>query len=249
MPKKEELFIALLGTLKNKGDMARINIIDNVAIKNGRLRVIDSLGREKRAFLEQGNLEGECAVYSLMMMLIVHDIIDDHDLIMENSRVSANVKQLRKQFLYKRRVRGYSLKVLQKKLLNVFGDKISVNIYTTNPYKDECLDCGDLYLKIKKHLDSGWPVQIGLFIPNSRAGHSVVVVGYAEYAKYLRLFCLDPSWGMPCTAFWNNIIDINLDNSADIIMDYEHMSERYVLVTEILVINEELDIVDTPLPF
>ena len=114
MPKKEELFIALLGTLKNKGDMARINIIDNVAIKNGRLRVIDSLGREKRAFLEQGNLEGECAVYSLMMMLIVHDIIDDHDLIMENSRVSANVKQLRKQFLYKRRVRGYSLKVLQK---------------------------------------------------------------------------------------------------------------------------------------
>ena len=54
---------------------------------------------------------------------------------------------------------------------------------------------------------------------------------------------------MPCAAFWNNIIDINLDNSAEIMMDYEHMAERYVLVTEILLINEELDIVDTPLPF
>ena len=136
--------------------MTKINIIDNIVIKNGRLRVIDSLGREKRAFFEQGNLEGECAVYSLMMMLIVHDIINNYDLIMSNSRVSANVKQLRKQFLYKRRVRGYSLEVLQKKLLKVFGDKISVKIYTTNPYKDEHLDCGNLYLKIIKHLDSGW---------------------------------------------------------------------------------------------
>jgi len=32
-------------------------------------------------------------------------------------------------------------------------------------------------------------------------------------------------------------------------MDYEHMSEQYVLVKEILLINEELDIVDSPLPF
>ena len=95
----------------------------------------------------------------------------------------------------------------------------------------------------------GGAVQIGFYIPNSKSGHSVVVVGYAEYAKYLRLFCLDPSWGMSCSAFWNNIIDINLDNSAEIMMDYEHMAERYVLVTEILLINEELDIVDSPLPF
>jgi hypothetical protein len=135
--------------------MARINIIDNVVIKDGRLRVISSLGREIRVFLEQGNLEGECAVYSLMMMLIVHKIIDDIDLRMNNSRVSANVKQLRKLFLYKRMVRGYSLEVLQKKLLKAFEDIISVKIYTTNPHKDEHLDFGNLYLKIIKHLDSG----------------------------------------------------------------------------------------------
>jgi hypothetical protein len=72
--------------------MARINIIDNVVIKDGRLRVISSLECEKRVFLKQGNLEGECAVYSLMMMLIVHNIIDEYDLIMNNNRVSACVK-------------------------------------------------------------------------------------------------------------------------------------------------------------
>ena len=70
--------------------MARINIIDNVVIKDGRLRVISSLGREKRVFLKQGNLEGECAVYSLMMMLIVHNIIDEYDLIMNNSSFASS---------------------------------------------------------------------------------------------------------------------------------------------------------------
>jgi hypothetical protein len=229
--------------------MARIKIIDNIVIKEGHLRVIDRWGDGKRVFLRQGDLEGECAVYSLLMMLMIHKKLYADDLCMDNSRVSACVKQLRKLFLYKRKARGYDFKELKKKLLKVFGDNISVNIYTSNPYKNEHIDFNDLYLKIKKHLDSGWPVQIGFFIPELKDGHSVVVVGYAEYAKFLRLFCLDPSWGMPYSAFWNNIIDVNLDKSGEASIDYEHMSERYILVKEILLIDEELDIIDSDLPF
>ena len=229
--------------------MARINIIDNVVIKEGHLRVINRFGDEKRVFLRQGYLEGECAVYSILMMLMIHKKIYDDDLCMKNSKVSAYVKQHRKTFLYKRKARGYEFKELQEKLIKVFDDNISVNIYTSNPFKDEHIDFNDLYLKIKKHIDSGWPVQMGFFIPELRDGHSVVVVGYAEYAKFLRLFCLDPSWGMPYSPFWNNIIDVNLDKSGEASIDYEHMSERYVLVTEILLIDEELDVVDSPLPF
>ena len=229
--------------------MTRIKIIDNIVIKEGHLRVIDSLGREKRVFLRQGNLEGECAVYSLLMMLMIHKKIYDDDLILKHSKVSAYVKQLRRLFLYKRKARGYDFEELHKKLLKVFDDNISVNIYTSNPIIDKHIDFNDLYLKIKKHIDSGWPVQMGFFIPELRDGHSVVVVGYAEYAKFLRLFCLDPSWGMPYSSFWNNIIDVNLDKGGDESIDYEHMSERYVLVTEILLIDEELDIINSDLPF
>jgi hypothetical protein len=242
-------FIALLGISKNKGDMTKINIIDNVAIKNGRLRVIDRFGGEKRVFLRQGDLEGECAVYSLMMMLMLHKKIYDDELCIDNCMVSSYAKQLRKLFLYRRRMRGYNFEELQEKLLKVFDDNISVNIYTSNPLKDKHKDFTYLYLKIKKHIDAGWPVQMGFFIPGSRDGHSVVVVGYAEYAKSLRLFCLDPSWNMPYSAFWNNIIDVNLDKSGDETIDYEHMAERYILVTEILLIDEELDIIDSDLPF
>ena len=229
--------------------MTKINIIDNIVMNNGRLRAINRIGDKTRVFLKQGNLEGDCAVYSLMMMLTVHKKIYDDELCMENNLVPAYVKQLRKLFLYKRRVRGYKLEELQEKLLKVFDDTISVNIYTTNPRKDEHKDFDDLYSKIKKHLNSGWPVQIGFFIPNSMSGHSVVAVGYAEYDQCLRLFCLDPSWSMPYTAYWNNIIDINLENDVERKMDYEHMAERCIKVTEILLIDEELDIVDSPLPF
>lgn len=229
--------------------MTRINIIDNIVIEEGHLRVIDRLGNEKRVFLRQGYLEGECAVYSLLMMLMIHKRINDDDLILKKNKASSCVKQLRKIFLYKRKARGYDFEELQKKLLKVFDDNISVSIYTSNPLKNEHIDYNDLYLKIKKHIDSGWPVQMAFYIPELRDGHSVVVVGYAEYAKFLRLFCLDPSWGMPYSSFWNNIIDVNFDKSGEAEIDYEHMSERYVLVTEILLIDEELDIVDSPLPF
>lgn len=44
-------------------------------------------------------------------------------------------------------------------------------------------------------------------------------------------------------------IKVKLDKSGDELIDYEHMSERYVLVTEILLIDEELDIEDSVLPF
>ena len=94
--------------------MTRINIIDNIVIKEGHLRVIDRFGDEKRVFLRQGYLEGECAVYSLLMMLMIHQRIDDDDLILKNSKVSADVKQLRKIFLYKRKARGYDFEELQK---------------------------------------------------------------------------------------------------------------------------------------
>ena len=54
---------------------------------------------------------------------------------------------------------------------------------------------------------------------------------------------------MPYSSFWNNIIDVNFDKSGEEVIDYEHMSERYILVTEILLIDEELDIIDSDLPF
>lgn len=115
--------------------------------------------------------------------------------------------------------------------------------------KDYYISEEKMYLKIKAHLDAGNPVQIGFSIPKAKSGHSVVAIGYTEYKKCLRLFCLDPSWGLNYASYWNNIIDINIDNDDVDKIDYEHMSDRNIKVTEILLIDENTDFTNTYLPF
>ena len=121
--------------------MVSINIINNFYIIRRTLRSIGRTGNRSRVFFEQGELEGACAVYSLMMMLVIH----------------------------------------QK--------------------------------------------------------------------KCLRLFCLDPSWGLDYASYWNNIIDINTDNDDVERIDYEYMSDRNIKVTGILLINEDADVINSSLPF
>ncbi len=229
--------------------MVSINIINNFYIYRRKLRSTGRTGNRSRVFFEQGELEGACAAYSLMMMLVIHQKICDEDLVRSDNSIPAYIRQLKKQFLNCRKVRGFSFMDLHKKLLKIFGSQISVTKYTMNPAKDYYISEDEMYLKIKAHLDAGNPVQIGFSILKEKSGHSVVAIGYTEYEKCLRLFCLDPSWGLDYASYWNNIIDINTDNTDVERIDYEHISDRNIKVTEILLIDEDTDAINTCLPF
>ena len=230
--------------------MVSINIINNFYIFRRTLRSIGRTGNRSRVFFEQGELEGACAVYSLMMMLVIHKKICHEDIAnMDNNSIPAYIKQLKKKFLYCRKERGFSFMDLHKNLLKIFGSQISITKYTMDSDKDYYISEEKMYLKIKAHLDAGNPVQIGFSIPKAKSGHSVVAIGYTEYSKCLRLFCLDPSWGLNYASYWNNIIDINIDNDDVDKIDYEHMSDRNIKVTEILLIDEDADVINTCLPF
>ena len=77
--------------------MVSINIINNFYIIRRTLRSIGRTGNRSRVFFEQGELEGACAVYSLMMMLVIHQKICDEDLVtMSNKSIPAYVRQLKK---------------------------------------------------------------------------------------------------------------------------------------------------------
>lgn len=229
--------------------MVSINIINNFYIYRRKLRSIGRTGNKSRVFFEQGALEGACAAYSLMMMLVIHQKICDEDLVGANNSIPVYIRQLKKEFLNCRKERGFSFMDLHKKILKIFGSQISVTKYTMNPAKDYYISEDKMYLKIKTHLDTGNPVQIGFSIPKAKSGHSVVAIGYTEYNKCLRLFCLDPSWGLDYASYRNTIIDINTDNDDEERIDYEHMSDRNIKVTEILLIDEDADVINTCLPF
>ena len=60
--------------------MFTAKFIKNIIFDGERLRAIGRSGRPTRVFAEQGDLDGSCAVYSLLMMLIFHKKLDWEDL-------------------------------------------------------------------------------------------------------------------------------------------------------------------------
>ncbi|MCR5248198.1 MAG: hypothetical protein K6E14_10500 [Paludibacteraceae bacterium] len=216
--------------------MQTINLIDNIVLKNGVLNTYGRDGEITRVFLRQGDLEGRCAMYSLMMLLMFHGIINRADLL---RKVSANapeyIKKLKKQFVHST-TRGYTLMELRLKLLISFNNKLPVDVFVLgNRDKDNLRKLHDM---IKKQLDTGYPLQIGLWYPQSKVGHSVVVIGYFLFGTTLRLFCLDSAFALSYVSIWNNIIDVNVGYDDVDKLDFNHQANKKVLVDSILLIDD-----------
>ena len=220
--------------------MQTIHLIDNIFIENGTLRTYDREGKETIVFLKRGDLVGKCAVYSLMMMLILHKRINRDDLLSKvNCEVPPYIKELKKQFLLRTK-RGYSMRSLRDKLLLSFNNHIPVEVFSIRKFIED--DLRKLHSMIKKQLDAEWPVQIGFSFPRGKVGHSVVAVGYTMYGRKLRLFCLDPAFDLEYTSMWNNIIDINMDYDNLFKLDFNHNVTVAVHVNSILLINDKPDL-------
>lgn len=216
--------------------MAKITIIENIVLKNGILHAVGREEKTTRVFLRQGNLEGRCAVYSLMMLLMFHKRINRDDLLRRVSNKAPEcIKKLKRQFCHST-TRGYSLRELRIKLLLSFNNKIPVDVYVIrNRDKD---NLKKLHHMIKDHLDTGWPLQIGLWNPSGESGHSVVAIGYSMTGNTLRLFCLDSAWPLAYASIWNNIIDVNVDYDDVDKLDFNHQANEKVLVDSILLIDD-----------
>ena len=93
---------------------------------------------------------------------------------------------------------------------------------------------------IIEQLDKGYPLQIGLWDPQRKEGHSVVVIGYSQFdLATLRLYCLDSAWPLHYASIWNNVIDVNTYYEDVDKLDYNHMTNEKVLVDSILFINDK----------
>lgn len=88
--------------------MFKIQFINNIVFKDGLLYALDRTDNLTRVFIRQGNLEGRCTIYSLMMMLMFHKRISRVDLLYRVDRNAPSyIKRLKKQLLSsKRRARS-----------------------------------------------------------------------------------------------------------------------------------------------
>ena len=223
--------------------MFTAKFIKNIFFDGKGLKAFGRSGNLTRVFAEQGDLDGSCTVYSLMMMLIFHQKLDWEDLTnSEPAKKTIFVDSIQREFLYTFKgtcVGGHVMNDISIKLNLCFGRNLS-EVFTTRKDASDRVSRRVLHEKIRAQLDNRKPVLLG-FRRTSGTGHSVVAIGYRRevWDDKLRLFCLDPGRLLPFMQVWNNIIDIDyLSTDDESKTDINHYEGNEVCVEDILIIHD-----------
>lgn len=223
--------------------MFTAKFIKNIFLEEEAIKAIGRSGKKTRVFAKQGDLDGSCTIYSLMMMLIFHKFLDWEDLIDgERAKDFEFVSRIQHEFLRGLNglcTGGYKLREISDKVNKCFGSKMC-EAYTTEPGTPNTVSRKILQEMIRMYLDERQPVMIGYSKP-SGPGHALVAVAYRREAwNRLRLFCLDPSHGVPFMHPWNTVIDLDyLTSNDDDFTDTNYWTEKKVCVNDFLVIVDE----------
>lgn len=224
--------------------MFTAKFIKNIFLEAESIKAIGRSGKKTRVFAKQGDLDGSCTIYSLMMMLIFHQKLDWEDLIDgERAKDFEFVSRIQHEFLHGLNglcTNGYKLREISDRVNKCFGSKIC-ETYTTEPDTPNTVSRSILQEMIRMYLDDRQPVMIGYSKP-SGPGHALVAVAYRREAwNRLRLFCLDPSHGVPFMHPWNTVIDLDYRSSDyDDFTDTNYWTEQKVCVNDFLVIVDDL---------
>ena len=222
--------------------MFTAKFIKNIFLDVKGIRAIGRSGKMSRVFAKQGDLDGSCAIYCLMMMLIFHHKLDWEDLIDgERAKDCEFVSRIQHEFLLGFKgvcSGGYRLQEISEKANKCFGSKIC-EAYTTVPGTSNTVNRELLHRLIRVNLDCRQPVMLG-YSRQSEVGHALVAIAYRREAKNrLRLFCLDPAHGVPFMQLWNTVIDIDyLNADDDDYTDTNYYEEEKICVNSFLVIED-----------
>ena len=209
-----------------------LHIINKIQLSNNGLVV---KGTKQVIHLQQGTMDGACAVYSMMMCLIIIRSIHRNDVVsLDDDRIKGNTSKGRliRAFLhYYGFVRkGYSLSTLKDELLHAYKKMVSVEYYTlelendNNVFIDSVLDA----------LKNNNQVELG-FQRTGKTGHAVVAIGYEENPTNILLYVLDPGYPMPFGQYWNNVFQIDR-NSSRKYNSYNFVENSCVQIDEALII-------------
>lgn len=208
--------------------------------------------RASKLFIRQGDLDSSCAVYSLMMMLMIHRKVTYRELYSREEAQSLSdggfnsVMRLQDEFLrnlkghYRSEECGFFFDELQIKLKSCFNKEAKSHIIQCIGSKSNSAKKVELKESVIKRIDEGFPVEIGFTFDKGKGGHAVVAIGYTFHKNQLRLFCLDPGFNRQKTAFWNSIIDIEYKKPSHYVYTDLYItpdSSEHIAVDEILTIE------------
>lgn len=188
--------------------MTQIHIIDKVKLTDRGLLLMNS---QQLAHLRQGELDGACAVYSMMMCLVIERIIK-RCLVTDVPRTlkrSSSEGRLVSFFLEKQGmvIDGYDLETLHADLLSSFRKKVDA-YYQSIDTNDQLME------EIISWLEDNHPVEISFSRKRGQYGHVLVAIGYMKEGQVTTLYCLDPGYAMETCQIWNNVLVVNEGSTA-----------------------------------
>ncbi len=168
--------------------------------------------RKEEVFLQQGDMDGACSIYSLMMSLIAcvalkREVATD---IWKNIDGRTREAHLVKEFfmgkdgMYRD---GMFLNELADRLTDVYGKKVWAKYYAEDLEID--MTHPEFIYKLCDDISAGFVCLIGINYSTGE-GHAMFAVGYEEEdGEIVRVFCLDPGRPLQPCSYWNAVINID----------------------------------------
>lgn len=220
--------------------MATIKILDKIDITDDGLKM-----NNEQVFLHQGDMDGACGVYSLMMALIIEGTVRFRDTYV-NAQEDKDQRKA-KQRLFKAFTssdlglirNGLYLKdQIQETLTNTYSKYVK-SFYCPNDKES------DVVAFIRQSIDDNHPCIVGIDFKGD-SGHFMCAVGYEigfEEETVTKIFCLDPGSNKPINSYWNAIIKIDANHKArtytDFYVNTESQYNREVRLSEALRIEKK----------
>ncbi len=160
--------------------------------------------------IKQGDIDGACSVYSLMMYLMIMKVIKRNQLndIYNTIKKSPDVENIFHEFFDKHGlVRDGFYFTQLKKILN----RISIDSIVAKSFEEDSDEFKkDGFIKqIKSTLDTDTPIMVGIDYKGG-GSHAVLAIGYeADEDGIFNIFCLDPASDCNPTSYWNMVITLN----------------------------------------
>lgn len=188
--------------------MKIIKIIDALYLDELGVQAKPQYGKYQKIHLQQGDLDGACAIYATIIALIIIKAVKYDDIALSGNEYDKrySIEKLKKEFL--------ELKGMHREGNHFFHEKFdnikkmlerSYSQFVSVVYSNK-----DLINAIQKHIENNQPLLLSYTFKGGGV-HAAVAVGIEcddKTNKPTKILCLDPSYSTPKFTYWNSVIDL-----------------------------------------
>ena len=209
--------------------MATIQIIDNIRLSWKGLQTKDSNNQWGNVHKQQGDLDGACSIYSLVMAMLCQKMITEEDIQILKSPDRRTPKG---KFLYEQGLvhDGYNYTALAREI-----NEQPFEIIAT--HKRPRSNANRIEL-IEQFISQNIPVIISTDFNGGT--HALIAIGIEtnEHDIITKIFCFDPGASAPKVSQWNCFIDVSKEGDTHYPFYYVTEIDSYkVTLNDMLIIE------------